>query len=402
MMKTQKLFILIFISLTVPGLKSASASSFYSSTGLGISQYYTNAQANGMGGIGLAIVDELGINELNPAAVESYGLTRVIGDFSWEETVQKQVNSQGRARFASPASFRVLLPVKKRTSISFAFNPVARTKVDFTTVASFGSESYTREIIQDGGLSRGVISLKFSPFNFVNLGLGANFNFGKYTETWKIDFFNDTYIDGKDVFSTYVQGTNFTVGTLLTPVKNLNVAMIYENKVKLNGNTTLRYGSANEDEVPDRHPTLASSFGLGFSYLLYEKFLIGMDYMQRNWSENNISDISVSSLNNDKRIGFGLQFRAKKDLPATILQRFAFRLGGYYHLLAFQEADGDNISEAVLSFGLGIPFQGNRGRFDLALEYGQRGNLSHNALEEDIIRFSVSLIGAERWFVRRY
>lgn len=402
MIKNQKYLLLLFLAIQIAFTGPAAASSFYSSTGFGISQYYTSAQANGMGGIGLAVVDDLGINELNPAALESYGLTRIIGDFVWEETVQKQINAQSRARFVNPVAFRVLLPIKKRTSVAFAFNPVARTNVDFTQVTSLGAEAYTREIIQEGGLSRGVISIKFSPFNFWNIGLGAYFNFGKYTETWKTDFLNSSYIDGKDVFTTYVQGINFTIGTLFIPVKNLNIGMIYENKAKLNSNTMLRYGSANEEEMPDRNPALASSFGLGFSYLVRARLLIGMDYIQRNWSEHSISGISASSLNNDKRIGFGLQYRAKSEFPATFFQRIAFRLGSYYHLLAFQEPDGDNISEAFVSFGLGIPFHGNRGRFDMALELGKRGNLTNNALEEEIVRFTVSLLGAERWFIRRY
>ncbi len=77
-----------------------------------------------------------------------------------------------------------------------------------------------------------------------------------------------------------------------------------------------------------------------------------------------------------------------------------YRAGYFFQQLDFQDRSGNNVTEYGISVGAGFPYYGDWGRIDVALRYGQRGDLSSNPVTEDIFQIYISITGGEKWFLR--
>ena len=74
---------IVFLVLLIFGtnLNSLKAQSFYSSQGIGLVSYFVSGGSTGMGGVGLALTDDLTVSSLNPASLSALPLSTISGNF---------------------------------------------------------------------------------------------------------------------------------------------------------------------------------------------------------------------------------------------------------------------------------------------------------------------------------
>ena len=60
--------------------------------------------------------------------------------------------------------------------------------------------------------------------------------------------------------------------------------------------------------------------------------------------------------------------------------------------------NGEPVIEETFSLGTGFPFRGNLGQLDMALSFGTIGDMGTNQMESSYWRFTLSVVGLERWW----
>lgn len=378
-------------------ISTAYADSFYSSIGLGLPRYFVSSKAAGMGGAGVAVFDKLAINRANPAALKSYGFTRISIEFDLESVDSKHESGKVNSKYGNANGFQFLVPLRKNVSVGCGLGLVTDSRYSLALQGGDDDYIYHRRVDASGGLNRAAFNLAYNPIEQLYFGISAQFNFGKYQEEWKTDFVSSQYFDAADKISTHMTGGNYRFGAIIIPVKNLHLGISYANQATLNSGTTITHGSGEQEENLDQEVILPDEFSMGVSYTVKNKLLCAVDYTSQMWSEYQ----GGSNFNNSHRIGAGIEYTPSKEYLDSYISRISYRIGAYYTKLHIVDDSGKQMSELFATIGVGLPFHMNMGRLDFAVQIGQRASLPQFPFEEKIVRFVAALSGGEYWFVRR-
>ncbi len=390
----------LFISLTVQ-ISSSDAGSFYSSKGLGIWRYYSSGQGAGMGGLGVALTDNLMINQLNPAARYPVQLTRISGDFSLLLTdSETEIGAASTHQFLA-AGFRLLVPLGTSLSFSASLSEVTTVNYKVGDSDSLADSAFDREISGEGGLNNLSVALFFSPWKRLYIGAGINFYFGQIRERWEIDFASSDYTDTVNQYSTNLTGAGGTFGVIVKPILRWNIGAVISTKADLSGTTEVSYSFGIVDSTDSIDKALPLRWGIGTTYRVGSWLQIGADYQRQHWSDQRSAFNTSWQYCDSHFFAAGLEATPSVNLNDGYFRRMSYRVGFHQSTLNFKDGEGDAINEWAISLGIGLPFYGNQGRIDVAFEMGVRGNLADNPVEENITRLIVNVVGGERWFVRR-
>lgn len=395
-MKTRSL---VFFVLLLGLSTSLSAQSFYSRKGIGLVHYFVSGRSVAMGGVGLAFIEPMTVNYLNPAALAALPLTTVSGNFLHQAV---DVNGASPDAFISDtnvAGLQFVIPIKKEViSISIGAAPYSRIQYGFSNLGSDGENSYRETVSGDGGVTSAFFSLAVRPVKRFYLGITGLFYFGRLSTNWRLDFVNSTLQDARDKVSRTFNAGNFRVGVLYKVNSSLNVAAVLSPSVTLDANKEVSTRFSEFTDFPNSDLELPLAFGLGTSWKLSTKILLGADYYTELWSKSNFQDEGI--VNDSQRIALGIEFLPNSSVAGSYLSRVAYRAGFFYRDLGIEDPIGERVTEFFGSIGLGLPVRWRAGRIDLALEGGRRGSLSSNPIRETVVRVSASISVGQKWFYR--
>ncbi|MDZ7261636.1 MAG: hypothetical protein ONB05_05975 [candidate division KSB1 bacterium] len=383
----------------------SNGASFYSNKGIGLLSYFTTGQGMGMGGIGIAIIDNISLNHLNPATLVPTPMTRLSGTFLYQTVSMKSPGEKGFSRYANANGLHFLMPLKRNISFSIGLTPV--TLVDFE-MRSEGEVSYRKQVRGNGGLNRVVLSLFYAPIEKIYLGFSFNYNFANIEETWVVDFYSDEFNDTQDVLSTRLWGPNFTTGLIFRLRKDWTMGVIYSTATQLRAKTSARY-NFNEAPYNFAEESLAQyhqvnfpyAWGIGSAYTIKHKVLLGADFYTQAWHQFALDGKKLPGYHNSYRLSLGGQYTPSKDPLSSYFKRVCYRAGFFQETLYFEYQTRNKIKEYGATLGLGFPFYHDSGRIDLAAEIGKRGTLAQNPVEENFVNVFITITVGERWFQRR-
>ena len=138
---------------------------------------------------------------------------------------------------------------------------------------------------------------------------------------------------------------------------------------------------------------------------------MALDYRWQQWSAARFFGVN-DSLKDSHTISFGSQIIPDPLRQHKYLKMVNYRFGAHY-TQSYLKLHGQNINEYGISLGLGLPirkpdkseFTGIRKKlppmFNIAFEYGQRGTLKENLIQEKYFQISVNLSLYDIWFVKR-
>ncbi len=378
----------------------AMADSFYSSLGLGLPKYFISTKSAGMGGVGLAIVDPLSLNGINPAAFYINGVTTVSLDFQVESADIKNTQSKVNMRDGNAVGFHFVFPLHKSITFLSSLTPKVFSRYHLSSEQELDDIDFLKKVNGNGGLSSANLGLQYSQSRKLSIAAQMNYYFGSHNENWKTVFLTDGYVDGEDEITSHFWGIGFSIGMLARPLDNLSIGMVYYSASNIDVETSMTLSSFYQPSASRTKLDYPSSFGFGLGYQI-KKILVGLDYYNQQWSQYSVENGESSQLNNYWRIGSGIEYQDAKATNVRYLRRVIYRIGAYYAKLPFSNSENESVSEQFVSVGLGLPFLQNRGRVDLALEYGTRGVLEHDPYQENLFRISCSITGGELWFQRR-
>ena len=387
---------------------AARAGSLYSVLGLGQTSTFVSGQANGMGGAGIAHADVVAINALNPAAERPFPLTRVSATFLYEGVRLRTTLASGWHNYAGPAAFRLNVPLGSAWAVTAGFAPVSLRDYSLTARGEFqhtwfGGQkevTYAQEREGSGGLSALSLDVCRMIGKRISLGLGGRFIYGTLKDTWRLTFDSDQFRPTEDQYSLHARGMSVVAGVLVEPLENLRVGAFYQNKASL---TLERRGESRyvySDTVGTVRSVYPAALGLGVYAGLGKSWTLVADFRLQDWHQFRWDDRPDPLAQKAWRVGAGAQFAAPVGMLSSFWKKIQLRAGAYREVLPFTATQGKILDEKALTFGLGVPLPEGRGRLDVALAVGRRGNTRDFPVEETFLRTTVTFVGAEKWFIK--
>jgi len=171
---------IVFLVLLIFGtnFNSLKAQSVYSSQGIGLVSYFVSGRGTGMGGVGLALTDDLTVSFLNPASLSALPLTTISGSFRHSVADLKNSSQEASITDTNVSGVQFVIPLKQnRAAVSLGLNPYSSLEVSFTDGTLTDGATRLETVSYDGGLNTGFLSLSIRPLNRLYLGATGLFYF---------------------------------------------------------------------------------------------------------------------------------------------------------------------------------------------------------------------------------
>lgn len=459
--------------MTLVAVGQPSNNSPYARYGLGNLNNGVNVRSAGIGGLSVAMREDsipFLVNFLNPASYTSIDFTAfdigVYGNVATisSSTASQNVNKANLSYFAfgfpvlkirvkgEKARIDTILPDdeegrkfqlenEKRTIWGGVFGlrefssvNYSATDSKFDTTGAFGTEDqfeYNYKFQGNGGVNQFFIGIGLRPLRNLSIGLNASYLFGRLNRIQRLEFSENYYFNVKTERYTDVGGFYMDYGIQYSqPVKKGRNVLIFgatfahPMKVRANSTTlsqTYTLTSFGEDIPRDTiinrvikggSITMPWEYGLGITYRVGNKWLIGVEQRHDLWSTYRDVDGRNDSLADSWKTTAGLEF--KPSIAETnrgfwaYFGKMHYRFGGYYGMSQYK-INGLQLPEYGITLGFGFPLRKTRAgaskyvqsMINLSVEWGQRGTTDRSLLLENFWNFKLGFTLNDRWFIKR-
>jgi len=144
---------------------------------------------------------------------------------------------------------------------------------------------------------------------------------------------------------------------------------------------------------------LPQYFRAGISFNKQKRWLFVAEYSMEDWANYSMFNESDDLVNSIKICG-GIQYTPKYNSITKYYKRMDFRIGGSFVNTPMQFGV-DQLKEVSISFGVGIPVKKSRTKYDFSCVIGKRGTTDNSLIEEQFVRFGLSVSYDGIWFVKR-
>ncbi len=407
-------FVIVFL-LALSSIIYSQSSSPYTRYGIGDLKYSFSARQQGMGQLGVSLLDKSHISTTNPASWSDFNRTRIEFGLAYNGiTISNNSTSYFTAE-TEIEGFTFGFPVSSDYGIGVAAGLIPYSRISYKAIQNYQS---TDTLISDysityegkGGLSKLFIGSSYRlPFDF-SIGATLDYYFGNlnyfstlkfknennYTaeynlsyrptgfgttlgfissnlnEFFKTDFISDVRIGGS---INYI--SKLDTDTILTTTSSILVDTIAQSRTKI--------------EIPLR-------INLGLSFIIGKNYLVTLDYSSQNFKDFKIADRKVNELRDGFKFSTGFEFIPTQQLGMTFWERVNWRFGLSYEKTPYYFRN-TGINQYSIFSGLTFPL-GSDNSIDLALQYSLRGTTENNLLKENVIKLNLGISFGELWFLR--
>ncbi len=408
-------FMLLLVS---SGWSQDLTSSPYSRFGIGdiFTKNYGRGQA--MGGLGIGLHSDRDLNVINPASLAKMDSIAFLFEVGILDKFTR-FSTSDQSSIANNIGFSYLamgFPVTKWWSASLGILPYSGVEysiadTDFNPLIG-NIESYFNG---DGGVSQFFISQSVSPIKHISLGVNFSYLFGPINHSKSLIFPSDSLF-----FSTHARNSSIIGDIHLSygvqadiPLNDnyfLTLGGIFENQSNLHTESrklvyntgqgivdTLLYSIDEQSSI-----ILPMAWGTGFTFGKKNKFTVGFDYTQQNWSNAEFVG-QKDSLANSRDFILGMEYIPDAFSPIRYSKRVRYRAGLRYSK-SYLQLKGSQLQEFGINFGVGLPVSMDRfprkHSINLSAEFGKRGTVNNGLISEFYGLLSVQLNLHDIWFYK--
>ncbi|SDR88610.1 Long-chain fatty acid transport protein [Formosa sp. Hel1_31_208] len=429
----KKLLIVLVASFAIQAYAQEGTASPYSFYGIGSLKFKGTVENRSMGGLSI-YTDSVHVNLRNPAAYVGSNLKL------WNETnrpvkfsvgashnsINLEANS-GEAEVSSTTFDYIALsmPVGK---FGFGFGLVPYTSVGYKL------EDTEEDVIQnrytgEGGVNRAFFGFGYQISPKLSAGIDFNYNFGNIQNS-VVEFLYDE--DGNIVqYQTRennrsdLSGLNINVGltykTMLNEKLELQTGLTYSPKSNLSSVNERSFATivinsltgqefvVNEvaadleaSNLDKTDLTLPSRLSFGAGIGAPRKWFVGAEYTLQNTSEFSNPIVSIENANfvNASNVSVGGFYIPDYNSFSSYWKRVTYRAGFHFENTGL-EVNNETINEFGMSFGVGLPVGNVFSNANVGFEFGRRGTINQNLIQENFINVNISLSLNDRWFEKR-
>ena len=410
----KKLFLALSLLTTLVVSAQEGTSSPYSFYGLGDVKFKGTHDVRAMGGLSL-VHDSIHLNLLNPATYSRLKITNFsVGATS---TFNNLSNEQRRetAQRTSLDYLAVGLPLGKKFGATFGVMPFSAIgyKIQNQTT-DFRSSRNTGK----GGINKAFAGFAYNFSDDLSFGFDMQYNFGTI-ETESVLFLPDVILGSRERNESRITGvsTNFAVlySKKISDKLSLSTTIGYSPESKLNSDNTRNIAtityliSGNESvsdsqdiAVNDTKLVVPTKYTFGTGIGMDKKWFVGLEYVFQENSKmgNRFDDIENTTFENSNKFILGGFFIPKYNSFTSYWSRVNYRAGLRYEntgLIINSKA----INDYGINFGLGLPVGGRFSNINVGFEYGKKGTIYNNLIEENYFNISIGLSLNDLWFEKR-
>jgi len=429
MIKNIVVIILLFTSVAF--MAQRSSSSPYSFFGIGDEFNMTTVEQSAMGGIGVAFSHYKYLNFTNPAAYSNLRYTTYAFGLLNNDLNIKTNNTKQNSNSTSLSYLALAFPIGKKAGFSFGVQPISTVGYSLTNTLldSNGEGSEITLFEGDGGVNRFYGSFGIKVFKGLSVGVEADFSFGNI-ENSVTNQRADVALATKYKENTNIRGGSLKFGAQYEHILNEKLIINAGGTVKL-GNSldltgesltySLSFGGSGSEIVRDtlsqngeKIINIDGDFKLPIKSIIgvgvgeFDKWYAGLEYE----NQNAISTSGLSSTTGAfrygeaSRISLGGFYLPNVNSISNYWERVTYRAGVRYEntgLLVDGSGNNSNFTEIKdfgISFGLGIPLR-RLSTLNMGFEFGKRGTVENNLVEENYFNFRLSLSLTDNWFIKR-
>lgn len=394
----------------------------YARFNLGIIEPAGSFRSQGMGGTGTAIRDNSTLCYTNPASYSSIDTNSFIFDFGIDYGLN--ILSDGSASHTSDdINFDHMLlgfPVAKGWGLGAGITTFSNGYYSISEIIDEGDPEYdpvTGKYVEThsgkGGITKFFFGSGIKFFKYFSAGINFNLLFGTVQRNNQFDFvdYYNSYNNNKSE-NLDLSGLNLDFGLQSAlPFKNnyffnAGVSMSHGKKYRSRFETiSYRYNyygytdtinwSADSSRV-----FIPGTISIGIAFGKKDKFTAAFDYSMTNWSESTLHGCE-GYLADTRSINFGIEFIPEKYSNYSFLKRMEYRIGA--HLQDnYLTINGEQVKEAGISLGAGIPMRRTLSKTNIFVDYTKRSGAGGFMHTENYYTVGISLnLYDPFWFRKR-
>ncbi|MGM9776400.1 MAG: hypothetical protein ACI3ZG_06505 [Candidatus Coprenecus sp.] len=396
----------------------------YSMFGLGQMVFDGSSYNMSMGGIGVGIRDNRYINYVNPASITARDTLAFMLDFG---LLQK--NIYGRDRNGNTSAYNICnmqnfaftVPIYRKSAFIIGIQPYSNvgykflsTETDKELVSEIGDIKYQK--YGTGSIYQLFFGAAVTFAKFFTVGAQGLYYFGY------IDRHSDILFNSSSSYKTVNTGWSDKVGAFTgkfgiqyeQPFPSVNSELVigatYKIGTRMNGYHT-RYAMTNINSYidtvmyqqrDDMKLRVAEEFGVGISYRVKDKWMVGVDYIQQNWrgsSFTGFEDGSGIEYVNARYYKAGFEYVPNRYDIRHYMNRVTYRAGLFFEE-SYLRINGSRVNAAGITIGATFPVLRLYNGITVAINMGQRGSLRKEQVRERYINFMVNFNLHDIWFVK--
>lgn len=423
----KKILVAFLLLTSVTFLAQRTNSSPYSYFGIGQEFSGTTVEQSSMGGIGVAFNHYKYLNFTNPAAYADLRYTTYsFGILNNNLTVKSNISEQN-ANSTSLSYLALAFPIGNKAGLSIGLQPVSSVgySLSNSVLDDTGGVSEISVFAGNGGVSRLYGSFGIKVAKGLSLGLEADYSFGNIDNS-VINQKANISLATKYNEVTVLDGTSVKLGVQYQKeLKNkliLNAGATFKigNSLNVTGNDylySLAFGSSGSESPRDTVSTsvINGKFNLPFKSIVgfglgkQDKWYAGLEYENQDAISTTgllASTNGAYRYGNSNRISLGGFYLPKVNSISNYWNRVTYRAGVRLEKSGLL-VDGSGINtnftpidDFGISFGLGLPLQ-RLSTVNMGFEFGKRGTINNNLIEENYFNFRLSLSLTDTWFIKR-
>ena len=396
-MRLMRSLLSIGLFVVAAAASPASATSLFSTNGLGETVSAATGRGRPLGGVSVPLADASRVSLENPALLASLSRVSFTATYVGERrSAENDVASEsfsggtlphiyGAAPIGDYLVFGIGLLREQETSI----NPLTVENIETPAPHSLRFE-------RSGDIFRVPLAVATRARPWLSVGASFDVWFGNIEEERRIDFTNAGFRDTRDRQTDEIDGTGWSAGVLVEPTPRIAIGARFRAEETLTGTRRLETIEGSFTSSPVEH-TLPTSYSGGALWQVLPRLNVVFEVRRDLWEGAEGDSPAPGGFEDVTRWGGGVELIPLDDPAASFFHKRAWRVGFHQAGWHVHDTSGASISEWFASAGTSFGLGGEAGKADFFLEYGQRGNQDENELSENMFRFGVGLSGGEPW-----
>ncbi|WDF60161.1 hypothetical protein PQ462_02060 [Flavobacterium sp. KACC 22758] len=391
-----------FVSFAQQG--TASPYSFY---GIGDIKFKGTLEYRSMAGVAVE-QDSIHLNIENPASYASLMQTTFTVGGTFGTSTLKSNTGSAKAQRTTFDYLAVGIPVGK-FGVSFGLIPLSSVgyKILDDNTATEGAVS--SQLSGKGGINKVYFGVGYKIKPHWTIGADVQYNFGKITTT-SIEQVTGVQNGTSESNASTLSGANFDLGTMyqtkLYKKVNLFTSLSYTFSSNLNSEN-VREINVSGDPDPYAYPASTTKLKLPSRVIIgagigeSRKWLIGttLAFQGEGQLTNYYNAMDNVRYENYAKYAIGGYYIPNYTSFTSYLSRITYRAGLKYEKIGLI-VNNESIKDVGMTLGAGIPIPGYFSNVNIGIEFGKKGTVSSNLVQENYVNFSVGFSFNDKWFVK--
>jgi len=391
-----------FVSFAQQG--TASPYSFY---GIGDMKFKGTLENRSMGGVSVE-QDSIHMNVENPSSYANLKQTTFTIGATYGTSKLKTDEQTAKASRSTFDYLLVGIPMGK-FGAGFGLIPVSSVGYKILNDNSATPGLTSSQYEGKGGVNKVFLGLGYKLKPNWNIGADIQYNFGKI-ETTSLEAISGVSSSTSEINTSRLSGVNFNIGTMyqrkIKEKLNLYTSLNYtfSSKLKSESERIIRVSSDPDQVVLPSNTTnleLPSRLTLGAGIGEARKWLVGTTLAFQGSGEfNNYYNTSEDvRYENYSKYAVGGYYIPNYTSFSSYFSRVTYRAGLKYEKIGLV-VNNESINDVGMTIGAGFPITGSFSNVNFGIEFGKKGTVSSNLIQENYINFSLGFSFNDRWFVK--